>query len=505
MNNINTIDSKHILSVLADIESKIDVKSWKIKDINIWPFLRVSIRPILFNQLKSEKQDSLKSSSTTFKRRISKAILFIKEIKRIPFKHFLKTKDIFYMSDGVSLECVNGVWGDKYFRSIREDIKDLKLSYLFASPFNISKNPFEEEVCSFMWLAYLAEILASIRVHFPFKMQIEGYEQFIKILKSHGIPLENFAKKEIFCRAYIVWIYYRFFLWFFKNSKIRLYFILSYYHNMGFALNKVCQELNVKSVEIQHGTQSGIHDAYNQWLNIPKNGYPELPQIFWVWTSADVKFIDEWAKNTAKTHQARLTGNISYGFWDRNSKLLKSYNKQIMELKKDMNSNRDVLDILVSLQPVSGFRQYWNTLACIIQNESLNVRWWLRHHPLSVATSKFEGLDHILTISKKNVNFKEATDLPLCFLLKNVDLHITIRSSTAIEAGHFGVPTLFLSSIAINEHSQLDSSFKHIAEQPKDIVHFINTFDKQKYRKLKEKKEVNIRELIVEAIQEENL
>lgn len=81
----------------------------------------------------------------------------------------------------------------------------------------------------------------------------------------------------------------------------------------------------------------------------------------------------------------------------------------------------------------------------IVENQ--NVIWFLRLHPVQMRSRSYgKHRQYVRTLSERyaNVEWENATSLPLATLLANVQGHITMTSGSAGEAAIFGVPSLLL-------------------------------------------------------------
>lgn len=466
-------DSRNIMNIIKEIEEKIPVKSWSIFGVNIWPSLRISIRPDLFSKMPKNNKNTI-----LFNRRLRKHhvfFLFFKHFfKDFSFRLFLK-KDVLFITDGASLDYIDNVWTDKFFRGIEETLINEHKKYIMFTPNPISKRNLKSNIISLEWLNVFAGILTSIYARLsPKIIPLKEYTTFIQILEKHNVPLDNFTEKNVFLRAFKIRILKFLLFPIIKMIRPKKIYTNSYYHDLGFAINSVAHKLNIPTIEIQHGSQAGIHDAYNQWTQVPKGGFKELPKVFWTWSKNDANEINCWAQQT-NYHNALKTGNLSLERWIKGTNnSIRKIDTTINECKNQLGGTAKTVDILVSLQPVWEWQQYWNLLADIIQNTNLNVRWWLRQHPTTVASTKMDGLEKISSIQQNNVDFDTASSVPLGGLLRNVDLHITVRSSTALEAEQFGIKTIFLSELAAHDCASLmETGMGLIMEEPNDIIKYI--------------------------------
>ncbi len=485
--HIENLSSDYIFSIIHEIESKVPVKDWVINGVYIWPILRLQLRPIIFEagRQKSMKQIFFHQSDTSLANRsFSKILQFCKGFYNFPFRRILKQHDAVLFSDGCSLDCIDDIWSDKFFRLIEDQLNDQGYRALSISPFEISLKPLKSPLYNISIIGTGAEILTSLRIRFPFKrIHLEDYDTFIEILNRHKIPLQYFSYKEIFFKSYKISLIEKVFSLILNHINPSIAMIISYYHDLGFAFNRACKKLGIPTVEIQHGTQGGIHDAYNHWQQVPAHGYPELPSLFWTWSQEDALEIEKWGSKTHVAHRAFVGGNPTVEFWLSKNKTVQGYDKKIESLKQKMSANKNVIDILVTLQPVMAFQAYWDTLAQVIQHDFGNVRWWIRNHPTTVFGNKTEGLDKILSLKSNQVEIQESSRLPLGALLRNMDLHITVRSSTCLEAKFFGLKTLFISDLVQSEHPQfLKNGDGIIIVDKQSIIQYIKNFIPDKKR-----------------------
>lgn len=468
--NFQTLDSAIIMAFITDIESQIPVHTWKMNNVHVWPMLRVSIRPLLLQ--KYQTSPSTYPPQETAKIRKGKIAQLIKEILRLPYSSILQKKNIFFLSDATSMDCKNGEWTDKFFRGLRPEIEENNYSYALFSPVPASVSPLSPTMISLKGIELFSEALAFLKIRIPHHVpHLSGHDRLIEILKDQDIDIAGFSYEKIFWNTYKIHLMERAFTFMLKRIKPRMCIIVSYYHLMGFALCRAAWKLHIPSIEIQHGTQNGIHDAYNQWTRIPSHGYPELPRIFWVWNNMDAKRISEWGSHD---HIPYTGGNPNHFSWLSRNQDYREVADQITIKKTIMSAGAteaETIDVLVTLQPVGAFKPYWDILTQVINDPALShVRWWMRQHPTSMREEKFDGLDSIMRLEGRNINFSESSEWPLPVLLQHVDIHITVRSSTALEASGFGVPTLFISDIAASEHAPLIENHMGYLHESKDEI-----------------------------------
>lgn len=483
----HTLSSDYIFSIIHEIENNVPVKDWVVNGVYVWPLLRLQLRPIIFNMFGNnvtspESSQSLKVKENLFVGRFAQVLIFFKELSKFPFRKVLKQHDAVLLSDGISLTYMDGAASDKFFRNIEDQLKDYGYNTLTVSPSKVLLTPLKSPIHNFSILEIGAQIGASLRIRFPFKrIDFEKYDTFIEIINRYKIPTQYFTYEKIFFRSYKIYLIERAFALFLKQVRPFMVMTISYYHDLGFAFNRACRKLGIPTVDIQHGTQGGVHDAYDHWRQIPSSGYPELPFVFWTWSKTDASVIEKWSSNTQDAHYTFVGGNPSLNCWFLDNDIVRNYDKRIESIKTKILKNQRAIDILVTLQPVKAFQAYWDVLAEVIQHDFDNVRWWIRNHPTTTFGNKQDGIGKILAIKRTNVETVHSSNFPLGALLRNMDLHLTVRSSTSLEAKAFGIRTLFISDIAKYEHPEfIKNGDGIIIEEKESIINYIKNVDPKK-------------------------
>jgi hypothetical protein len=268
------------------------------------------------------------------------------------------------------------------------------------------------------------------------KVNLPQFSQFVEYLKSNRIDNSLISEKTLIYKYYYIRILANQFKKLLIKSKVKICFEITYYNIESFALTLACKELNIPTVDIQHGLQGKMHLAYSSWNIIPNSGYQLLPQYFWVWTQEDSNVINEWAFKSNENHLLYTGGNLWIDFWkQKGNPLLETYQNLFnIELK----DKKIELKILISLNPGCDRN---DIIFKILEKSPQSWFWWIRLHPSMKDKEKIREI--INSTQLKNYSLDQATDLPLPIILKNVDLHITNFSSVIIEAEQFGVPTIF--------------------------------------------------------------
>lgn len=446
--------SSKIKDIILDIESKAPVAQWKIKDIYIWPKIRCSLRPFLLNQINKKNTASKNRFALFFW--LKNITLHIVSLFKLPFS--LRKTDFVFFANGISKICQNNVWSDIIFQPIFDEISQSNKRFFVIENQKIILSG-NQYICNIYFLERLCYYIARLKFFFLKEEQVflPRFDILHNILKDHNLH-NKITHKDIVLyglQIYMLKCMFKFILGFLKP---KISFICSYYHNAGYAYNQACKELEIETVEIQHGSQYS-HDAYNYWTCLPEGGFGLLPRFFWVWSHVDYSNIKQWSENHAFFHAPYLGGNIGQ----------KSFKTKNESTSLSPSSTKR---ILVTLQPLKKFSQYWDNLAWVIRKTAKkDVFWTLRHHPTSKGKDLYDGLDEILSIKQSNVTTVHAFEGCLYETLSQTDLHITVISSTGFEAREFNVPTLYISDDARVEQKHLfDLGYGEIIEEKKLIL-----------------------------------
>ncbi|OAB58138.1 hypothetical protein AY600_01050 [Phormidium willei BDU 130791] len=220
----------------------------------------------------------------------------------------------------------------------------------------------------------------------------------------------------------------------------KVVFLVCYYYIAAMALVKVCRELGIKTVEVQHGIQGRFHSLYAHWTKIPQSGYDLLPQFFWVWSEQCHRDMMETRPQFGgnQTHHLPLVGgNLWLAKWSKDdlglSQAEKNFLSQLQKYQKV---------ILVSLQTFDGLPELLDLLVPAMQEAAGGWFWLIRFHPLHQGEREVKRvLSALQPHGLTNFEIEFSTKMPLYSLLKRCDYHITQSSTVCHEAYALGVKT----------------------------------------------------------------
>jgi hypothetical protein len=159
---------------------------------------------------------------------------------------------------------------------------------------------------------------------------------------------------------------------------------------------------------------------------------------------------------------------------------LASFRKETDPAVREWDAKFDVIgqgqtferEILVTLQPVSGYRAQWDALAAQIEAGPTQWRWWIRRHPASCPYQD-EEYRRLVSLRQPNVVVEASLSLPLPALLRRMSVLVSRFSGSSAEAADFGVPALFLSEEARGQFSRLIERGAATVVPIKDLIAII--------------------------------
>jgi hypothetical protein len=432
-------------TAIQDCEQSYPVNAWQVDGVPVWPIIRIEGR----SEVLLSGGDGISSPAKppnimarTLRLLGGLATPLTTPLRNLPdWKHEilkLQPVDALFLGDGVSHDCIDGVWRDRYCAPLAETLEADGKHSLLMQP-RSQRLPRARPTYSALWIDAWGQFQARARparsVHLP------GVAQVRQHLQRSGINLTLLNEDVLKRMGVRVSAMARLFDGILAKTTPTIGFAVNYYWPIGYAFNLACRRRGILSVDIQHGGQDGCHEAYNRWSGVPAAGYPVLPAVFWNWHRNDMDAINRWAN--PPWHQALRGGHPQIIEW-LNGKHAYSVRAHaaIADIKRRHPGS---LDILVALQDVPGYDAVWSGLADLVVSSPPGWRWWLRKHPVS---NTAPGLQKLLSLNLPNVVVEEASRLPLPALLMNVDTVLTLMSSIAFDASFFGHRTIFLTQDA---------------------------------------------------------
>lgn len=381
------------VDILHDIESKYDVMSIKYKDISLWNFLRLRLLDCI-----SVKKE-IKISTSIVK------IVFKSLFYSSPFQ-FCKKYDLWNFTAAERRKKV----GNKQIHRISGAICQIPLKTLMIEkPSQVfghyQKAEIEESnILSESWMLLFTQFFE--RLPLVRLSDIVNHEVIDQILADYKLDFDymNYVKMLDAQRRSMNLI-----LTFSKKPKAILFECP--YGTMGYLW--AFHDHNIKVIELQHGVINSNHCAYNA-----KEYEPNLtPDAICVFGVEEYDFFTKKASKYAK--DVYLTGLY----------MLEVANELF---KEDIfEEERKQYERIVVVSGQAGYEEqlskYINKVAGIL-NKALFV-YIPRHN------------DTVLNFERNNIRL--VTGVNIYQYLKWADIHITISSTTCLEAHYFHTPTIF--------------------------------------------------------------
>lgn len=288
----------------------------------------------------------------------------------------------------------------------------------------------------------LIEICARILEKFEESTLIENYEILKAIQAKYGI---NIADEKIL-RLYRV--KKRLYNILYKHLQPRAIFFVEYYRDI--ARVKAAKELDIKTIEVQHGSIGSEHPAYNSHLKIDGEYYPDLMLAYGEGEKQNP--IDGFFY---ESDQIYPVGNFIIDYVNESYPAEKALQQDISKYVKSaaITLQKTVVDEMMRFI-IEAAELDDDILFLIVPREPLNQNWSLPE------------------------NVRIVTEPNFYQLMKYVDVHVTAFSSCALEAPSLGVRNILIN---INDYAKIyyggllrDEVITRYVETPTELVDEIN-------------------------------
>jgi hypothetical protein len=261
----------------------------------------------------------------------------------------------------------------------------------------------------------------------------EFYE-LTALLQAESVPLD-LDEYALFARLEELIHMQSFFEAVLERLRPRICFTDCYFADAAMALIRACRNLGIRTADIQHGHVIFYDSICDTMPAYPRKEFETLPDYFWL-----------WGRPTAEAVESQLPEGNRYviGGHPWLMKWRATWDRAIGSEHRIRRLNEEKI-ILVSLQPTED-QDIPATIAEAIERSPDSWRWLLRNHPMRLArTSAIMRAVAERGWPVGKVEVERATSIPLFFLLKQADYHVTRNSSTAFEAEALGVTNIIYS------------------------------------------------------------
>jgi hypothetical protein len=436
------------LSLVEQMERDFPVAAWRSGDLDLWPVVRMDLYLDMYRANVGGARGAVRPFPI---RTLAFAVTLLKNLvrSRKDLRHWVlrpKPADIIFLGDGVSLDCIDGEWHDRYGEPLMSAFEKQGLSTFLMQAGDLSRLPWHRST-------FAANLIASRGQRSSFAAaELPRHDALLEFLRANDVLAPSLERRALQQRASTLSSTAAAFQRVLRIVKPKVGFVVTYYSDLGPAFVLACRREGILSVDLQHCPQEGAHKAYG-WATLPKDGYATLPGLFWNWTARDAAHIARWADKLARPWHRSLYGGHTQlaSFLDDEHPRARSWDAKFGALAGAATFQHE---ILIALQPVGGYRAQWNALAEQIRAAPTTWRWWIRRHPAARAYQDVE-YQELISLRLPNVIINSCAALPLPALLRHMSALVSRFSGASAEAAMFGVPALFLSEEARGQFSAI--------------------------------------------------
>ena len=366
------------LDIVNIIEKELNVEEWKFEKVYIWPLYRFYIH----TKIRASKA-SFKNVAIPKLKRIVVSLFSIKVVLNTIIKlSKVSNIDVIFLSNSSFKRFKkNDKWVDPYVHPVAKKLSDVNLTYQIIETDLIKNRKGKsliptiniDDLINFIYFFVAPIFLIRSVLIYKFKNNFSFSKKVNEKLTKNNILLE--IPKDMFFIKQLSNLKAKAFIFKIILKRINPGFgvITGYGSQEGLSFCLACHDLNIKSIELQHGGISEEMPRYGKWKKVPTDGYEVLPNIFWCWNEYDYKFLTKWTEKSKK-HNVKMNGN--FFIRDYKNYLDNKANLMNKELSKKVNHFEKF--ILFALQ-AEEWQPEW--LIEEILNQNSNILWGFRFHP----------------------------------------------------------------------------------------------------------------------------
>ncbi|OBZ92237.1 hypothetical protein ADU59_27440 [Pararhizobium polonicum] len=276
-----------------------------------------------------------------------------------------------------------------------------------------------------------------LRMDYPVGLLKRLNRRIPSVQHTHSV-FRKFINWEMHTRDYYIDILRRI------NPRVLL---LNGFHFQA-PLISAAHHLGIKTVDIQHGIQVGYNPLYNDWEEMPPEGYQAVVDTFFVWGEKEAESIRKVFKGAK--HAPVVTG---FPWLARQLELTPPLQEEYRE-----KFSRYRVKVLLILQNQDSVPPIYKEL---IRRSPANYLWIVRHHPKG---NRFKPED-FGPARHDNVLLDPYFDqIVLAQLFKHTDITVSEGSTVAIEADYAGLYNFVFGDKGYKNYKQEvdNGSFFHI-------------------------------------------
>lgn len=425
-----------MIDFIKEVETKYNVSSISVNDIQVWPFLRVSYysqygRSYRFDVLNNNNSNKIK---TTFSK--------LKRVRNIfyGFWNLFKKYDYIVFSDTFEKRLLNGKYIDKIAESLIYELGEKRV-LLIENPVNGLH--FKRSKISIKNIISLDLFHILCHLHLLPERLIINNEAILKQINTkYQLEINYHMLISRFFR------YARWFNLFYKIYKPKAIFINCYYSLIHQAAICAAKKMGIKTIELQHGIINNKHSAYNIFTYLDKSFFPDYLLAF-----------GDYVKNVFNE------GN----YFIKKENVLPVGSMYLDYINYKYKSSKGNVQIFIN------FRKKYKKIVTVSSQwtiESKLIKFIKKSASLS------EDILYIFVPRDINKNYSNVNFPGNIIILKHLDVyqitretnfHSTVYSTCASEAPAIGVP-----NILININNQAKMYYSNLLTN-RDVTRFVDT------------------------------
>lgn len=452
MPHINS--QEKVKNLILDLERNFPVDKWKIKDIDIWPVIRIKLYLSLLNPVYEKKRIHINTS----KKWIPISLNFFKSCFFLLYLFYrLKRKKIIFFGAHFHRILQNGEYLNRFYDPIIGHHNLESQVYILEYQKFYSNSVHRKSVIDLSKHINHFKLVSKLKRNENIdksQINLEGFDSFINQLENLNIRVKliGITEKQLIKWTQKIIKLSLFFDCIYERVKPNKIVFLGYYgYDDLYAALISANTRNIRTIDFQHGPQTNVHMAYSSWTKIGPNGFNTMPQKFWNWDQNSKDNIDSWARKV-KNVSSLVIGQPALGFY---------LNSKIIPPKQEANY------ILYSLQ-TSPIDLLSPKIIKLIK--STQQHWILRLHPRD--NTNLSELEYFLNKNgiQDKTTLQRSAEFPLPDILIHTQFHVTNYSGCTIEAWLMGIPTLLIHNVG------KEMFLKYIDN---DLVYYLNQEEKK--------------------------
>jgi len=395
------------IDFLKEIETNYDVRSIKVRNMEVWPFLRMSYSFAYIDRhdfnIKEQRKTSLWTKITRLKN------VFY------GFRNLFKKYDYLIFSGIREIRFMNGKYVNKLAEFLITELGKKK-ALLIENPAGgshprRSKSATENMISLDFFLVFRYVPFLKRRFIIENEMILKKINRKYNLKFNYRMVISKFIS------------YANIFTLFFRVFRPRLVFVSEYYSPIYQAAISTAKKSCIKTIELQHSVINEKHPAYNFFVKLDKSFFPDYLFAF-----------GDYVKNVFDENN----------YFMKKDNVLPVGSMYIDHIKNEYKASEGTINMF------SSFRKKYRKIVAVssqwtIENKLIDFlkrSASLNRNVLYIFVPRDVSKDY------SNANFPEniriLKNLNVYQIVKEANFHATVYSTCALEAPALGVPNILI-------------------------------------------------------------